>query len=165
MHALCIIHTANYSYTIQCTQFFREHQKFVYIEQIVLNNGMQHTDYTPSATLFPSITSVCVCVIDNTVFQLCIVCVNHLCRPIATGYYQPREKVAKGGLFASINKLITGIFMYKCLNGLLPRTFSSLFYSVHDTHKHHTRSHNNLFLPFTHTSYSIHTLRHYNNII
>ena len=31
------------------------------------NNWMQHTDYTPSAILFPSITSVCVCVIDTTV--------------------------------------------------------------------------------------------------
>ena len=60
-----------------------------------------------------------------------------------------------------INKLLTGIFMYKCVNGVLPRIFSSYFTSVHDTHKHHTRWHNNLFLPFTGTSYSIHTLRHY----
>ena len=44
------------------------------------NNGMQHTDYTPSATLFPFITSVCVCVINSTVFQLCIVWGNHLYR-------------------------------------------------------------------------------------
>ena len=51
--------------------------------------------------------------------------------------------------------------MYKCVNGLLPRTFSSYFTSVHDTHKHHARWHNNLFLQFTRTSYSIHTLRHY----
>ena len=71
MHALCIIHTANYSHIIQYTQFFREHKQFCYIEQTVLNNGMQHTDYTPSATLL----SVCVYVIDNTVFKLCIVCV------------------------------------------------------------------------------------------
>ena len=60
-----------------------------------------------------------------------------------------------------INKLLTGIVMYKCVNGLIPRTFSSYFTSVHDTHKHHTRSHNNLILPFTRTSYSIHTLRRY----
>ena len=60
-----------------------------------------------------------------------------------------------------INKLITGNFMYKCVTGLLPRTFTSYFTSVHDTHNHHTRSHNNLFLPFIHTSYYIHTLRHY----
>ena len=33
-------------------------------------------------------------------------------------------------ILKDINKLITGIFMYKCLNGVLP---------VHDTHKHHTR--------------------------
>ena len=62
-----------------------------------------------------------------------------------------------------INNLLTGIVIYKSVNGVLPRTSSSfyLFTSVHNIHKHHTRSHNNLFLPFTRTSYSIHTLRHY----
>ena len=82
--------TLHYSYFklfIICTILQRTPTILLHREQIVLNNGMQHTDYTPSATLFPSITSVCVCVtvIDNTVFQLCIVWVNHLCRPIAIG--------------------------------------------------------------------------------
>ena len=39
----------------------------------------------------PPTDRVCVCVIDNTVFQLCIDWVNHLYRPIAagSGYIHP----------------------------------------------------------------------------
>ena len=48
--------------------------------------------------------------------------------------------------------------MYKRVNGLLPRTFSHYFTSVHDTHKHHTRSHNNLFLSCSPAHHTLFTL-------
>ena len=60
-----------------------------------------------------------------------------------------------------INKLQTGILMYKYTNNLLPRTFSSYFTNVNDIHQYHTRSHKNLYVPFTRTSYSMNTLRFY----
>ena len=62
---------------------------------------------------------------------------------------------------ADINKLHTGIFMYKYSRNLLPCTFSSFFSSVRDTHTYSTKSSSNLFIPFTSTSYSINTLRFY----
>ena len=58
-----------------------------------------------------------------------------------------------------INKLQTGIFMYKFINKLLPRVFSTYFLAVHNIHGHSTRSSNNLHVPFTRTSYSMNTLR------
>ena len=58
-----------------------------------------------------------------------------------------------------INKLQTGIFMFKFTNNLLPHTFSNYFLSVNDTHHYLTRSRNNLYVPFTRTSYSMNTLR------
>ena len=78
---------------------------------------------------------------------------------------QPRDHTAP--LFArlhtltlaDINKLQTGIFMYKYINKLLPPIFSNYFTSVQDIHGYSTRSRDNLFIPFTRTSYSINTLR------
>ena len=58
-----------------------------------------------------------------------------------------------------INKLQTGIFMFKYTNNLLPRSFSTFFTSVHEVHDYSNRSRNNLFLPFTRTLYSSNTLR------
>ena len=55
---------------------------------------------------------------------------------------------------SDINKLQTAMFMYKFINNLLPRTLSSYFTSVRSTHTYPTRSRNNLFLPFTRTSYT-----------
>ena len=60
---------------------------------------------------------------------------------------------------SDINTLQTAMFLYKFINNLLPRTFSSYFTSVRSTHTYPTRSRNNLFLPFTRTSYSLNTLR------
>ena len=62
---------------------------------------------------------------------------------------------------SDINKLHTAIFMFKFTHNLLPRIFSSYFTSVQNTHTYSTRSRNNLFLPFTRTSFSINTLRYY----
>ena len=78
---------------------------------------------------------------------------------------QPRDHTAP--LFAKlrtltlvdINKLQMGIIMYKFTNNLLPSTFSSYFTSVRNIHQYHTRSHNNLYVPFTRTSFSMNTLR------
>ena len=60
-----------------------------------------------------------------------------------------------------INKLHTGIFMFKFTNNLLPHSFTSFFTSLQNTYRYSTRAHNkhNLFLPFTRTSFSISTLR------
>ena len=60
-----------------------------------------------------------------------------------------------------INKLQIGIFMYKSCNNLLPDTFSSYFSSVRNIHHYHTRSLNNLYVPFTRTSFSMNSLRFY----
>ena len=62
---------------------------------------------------------------------------------------------------SDINKLHTAIFMFKFTHNLLPRSFSSYFTSVRNTHTYSTRSRNNLFLPFTRTSFSINNLRYY----
>ena len=58
-----------------------------------------------------------------------------------------------------INKLQTGIFMYRYIHKLLPQIFSSFFQSVHSIHNYGTRSSNALYVPFTHTSYSMNTIR------
>ena len=58
-----------------------------------------------------------------------------------------------------IHKFHIGIFMYKFVNKLLPATFSSYFSAVHDVHCYNTRSRNNLYIPFSRTSYCIRTLR------
>ena len=82
-------------------------------------------------------------------------------------FSHPREHTAP--LFAQlntltlndINKLHTGIFMYKYANNLLPTTFFSYFTFVKDIHDYSTRFRNNLYLPFTRTLYSSNTLRYY----
>ena len=62
---------------------------------------------------------------------------------------------------SDINKLQTGIFMFKLTKLLLPHSFASYFTTVNDMHHHNTRSGNNLYLPYTRTAYSMNTLRFY----
>ena len=86
-------------------KFFREHQQFCYIEQIVFNNGMQHTDYIPSVTLFPSITSVTTQYF-NYVLSGSIICVAQ--SPLGT------NSLAKGRqLVASVHSF--NIQVHKCV--------------------------------------------------
>ena len=58
-----------------------------------------------------------------------------------------------------INKLQTGILMFKYTNNLLPRTFSSYFTSISDIHHYHTRSHNKYYIRLARTSFLMNTLR------
>ena len=62
---------------------------------------------------------------------------------------------------SDINKLHTGIFMYKYSRNLLLSTFSCYFSSVQDLHSYSTRSCHNLLVPYTRTTYSMNTLRFY----
>ena len=82
-------------------------------------------------------------------------------------YSHPRAHTAP--LFAQlntltlsdINKLHTGIFMYKYSINLLPSTFSCYFSYVQDLHSYSTRSCHNLLVPYTRTTYSMNTRRFY----
>ena len=49
--------------------------------------------------------------------------------------------------------------MYRYIHKLLPQIFSSFFQPVHSIHNYSTRSSNALYIPFTHTSYSMNTIR------
>ena len=62
---------------------------------------------------------------------------------------------------ADINKLHTGIFMYKFTHNLLPTSFRSFFTFVRDTYGYSTISHNksHLYVPFTRSSFHVKTLR------